>query len=205
MNKAVFDEAYFEKGVKNKLSDYFDKQKIGCIEVADRIEKLVPSLQKGRSNILEVGCAYGQSVAALRYRGYAAYGCDISEYSVKEGRARVNVPIFEADLEAPGLVELVRNQTGYADFDLVFSCITLEHMHPEFVDRISKGLYALTKPGGVNYHAIDLFKGNDITHYCIMPREWWIERFAAAGFVALPVSPEGVRLNWFLFKKEAVK
>ena len=200
----VFGAAYFEKEVAdnvNGLANYYEKQKIGSIEVADRLE-YITDIQRGRSNVLEVGCAFGQTVMQLRHRGYPAYGCDISEYSVTMARTRHTAPVFVADLESTAFLDTVREQTAYPAFDLLFSCITLEHIHPENVPDVIARLYALTKPGGTNYHAIDLFKGDDITHYCIMPREWWMDRFIDAGFIPMPVSAEGVRLNWFLFKKQ---
>jgi len=201
MEKIEFNRDYFEaEGKVNGLSDYYNKQKKDCKIVADRIEMFL-SCDKSKT-ILEGGCAYGQSISELKARGYAGYGFDISEYAIKEGKSRLNNPdLMAGDIQGRDFVSRIVDTFKKPYFDFVFSCITLEHIMPFSVERVISNLHRLTAPGGMNYHAIDLERGNDDTHYCILTRGKWNQLFAAGGFVPVDVPPEMVKLNWFLFKK----
>jgi SAM-dependent methyltransferase len=199
-----FDKDYFESGTVNSLSkdgiSYFDRQKEDCKQVANRIEMFLKGDKT--KTILEIGCAYGQSITELKNRGYIAYGSDISEYAIKEGKSRLNNPdLMSGDIQSKDFAEQVISKFGKPDFDFVFSCITLEHMLPYNVKQVIKNLYKLTAKGGINYHAIDLNKGDDKTHYSIFTRRKWIELFCAEGLEYIEVPNEWIKLNWFLFKK----
>ena len=127
----TFDKEYFEDETAiNGLKDYFNKQKIGCIEVADRLERLVP-LEPG-ADILEAGCAYGQNVNALNQRGYFATGFDISDYTIKTGKEKMELDpleIFKADLESPDFLNRIKFDFEDDKFDLIFKLFIFIYSH----------------------------------------------------------------------------
>jgi SAM-dependent methyltransferase len=188
-----FDKAYFEDATKNGLKDSFKRYFADGFEVANRLELLIPEMKKDWA-ILEVGCAYGHTLNALKEKGYHfLMGTDISQYSVDKGIEEFKLNLFQSDIEKEPMVKNCYN--------LITSCITLEHIHKENADFVVKSLYDATLPGGYNYHAIDLIQGQDTTHYCIKPRQWWIDLFVKHGFTELPLTEKQDQLNWFLFRR----
>lgn len=95
---------------------------------------------------LDIGCAKGYLVEALRDLGVDAYGCDISAFAVENASSAVIARLRIGDLE-----------TGLpfrdAEFDLVTALEVLEHLHPSKVDvalgelrRVSSGVVYATIP-----------------------------------------------------------
>jgi SAM-dependent methyltransferase len=100
---------------------------------------------------LDVGCATGYLVEALRERGVDAHGCDVSSYAVEHA--------------APGALGYVRlgdlrHGLPYADgeFDLVTTLEILEHLAPEDVPSALRELRRVCS--GVLYATIPSFGRN---------------------------------------------
>lgn len=191
-----FDKEYFEEGTKNGLVNSFNRLFTDGVNVADRLERLIPNIKKDWV-IQEVGCAYGHTLKALKDRGYEYItGCDISKYAIAKGIKEFDINLHVRDVEKEGVLKLDKG-----NYDLIYSCITLEHIHPENVEALIKSLAESTEIGGYNYHAIDLLQGTDTTHYCIKPRTWWVEMFEKNGFKEIPLSEKDIKLNYFLFRR----
>jgi 2-polyprenyl-3-methyl-5-hydroxy-6-metoxy-1,4-benzoquinol methylase/transcription elongation factor Elf1 len=190
-DKDYFDKSYFEDGTKNGLVNSFERYFKDGQDVFKRIKGLIPKI-KPEWDILELGCAYGHTVKAFKDAGYNAQGVDISEYAIKTGNDKLNLSNKILNIETDEIKE---------QFDLIYSCITLEHIHEENADFVVNELAKATKPGGYNYHAIDLIQGQDTTHHCIKPRQWWIDLFKKHCFEEIPLNEEQKKLNWFLFKR----
>ena len=86
-----YDKDYFEgNSVKSGLSDFDNRSKAYAEEHArDRIQKIIEMMEnlpdcQSDFKILEIGCAFGHTVDALRLMGYSAYGVDISEYAINK-------------------------------------------------------------------------------------------------------------------------
>ncbi len=95
---------------------------------------------------LDVGCAKGYLVEALRELGVDAYGCDVSEFAVENASSAVSGLVRTGDLET-GL------PYSDAEFDLISALEVLEHLHPEKVSaalaelrRVSRGVVYATIP-----------------------------------------------------------
>ncbi len=100
---------------------------------------------------LDVGCATGYLVEALRERGVDAYGCDVSAYAVEHA--------------APGALGFVRagdlaRGLPYRDgeFDLVTALEILEHLSPEAVPGALRELRRVC--GGILYATVPSFGRN---------------------------------------------
>jgi 2-polyprenyl-3-methyl-5-hydroxy-6-metoxy-1,4-benzoquinol methylase len=126
-----YDEAYFDTPKDpNKASGYQEVYADSgeFREVAELSRKLFQPAM-----VLDVGCAKGFQVGALRSLGIQAWGIDISEYAVKAAPPEVS----------PWL--RVESCTGMAfpdeSFDLLLALETMEHIPPADIERTIRELY----------------------------------------------------------------
>lgn len=127
---------------------------------------------------LDVGCALGFVVAALRELGIEAQGCDVSHWAIAQADATVRPHLRRADLTA---------RLPYADrqFELVTALETLEHLPPDAVahavaelTRVSSGWVVCTIPSiGRNDSGPDGFPNSKVRderldHYLALGREY---------------------------------
>lgn len=179
MNRASqFTEDYFLRGPETGLSNYVDYS---------WREETVPACQKIMhylgahifDSLLEIGCARGYYVKALRLLCYRAYGHDISEWAV-------------ANCD-PEVKSFVSTEYPKRAFDWCLAKDVAEHMDPKELllllcklnDQISKGMLfivPLSKVRGGDY--IRKEDNVDSTHVIRWPLDDWISFFeeAAPGF-----------------------
>jgi GT2 family glycosyltransferase/predicted nucleic acid-binding Zn-ribbon protein len=119
--------------------------------------------------VLDVGCAKGFLVEALRDRGVEAFGIDISEYAIGEVR-----PDLEPHCRVASAVEPFDEH-----YDLITCIEVLEHLGEEDgrtaianICRSADDVLLSSTPDDVT----------EPTHVNVRPCSWWIERFAEHGF-----------------------
>lgn len=98
-----------------------------------------------RPRALDVGCATGALLAALRDRGWEAQGVELSATQAEYGRSRYSLPIYSGTLEAAAFPA--------GSFDLVHASHLIEHLNDpaSFLAEAARvmrpdGLLALTTP-----------------------------------------------------------
>jgi SAM-dependent methyltransferase len=98
-----------------------------------------------RPRVLDVGCATGALLAALRDSGWEPQGVEISEAQAQYGEARHGLPIHAGTLEAAAFPA--------GRFDLIHASHLIEHLNSpaSFLDEAARllapgGLLALTTP-----------------------------------------------------------
>lgn len=166
--------------------------------------------RSGEHSHLDVGCAFGFVTRHFRRRGVESWGVDISEYALGNAPDDVRDHLRPHDLRTG-------NDTffGTDRFSLVTSFETLEHIAEEHVDNAIGTIVRAVRPGGWLAMTICV-EGqhgweSDPTHVTIKPREWWEERFVAAGVEHRPGMEDQLRRFWlfsqhrgvFVFKKPA--
>ncbi len=93
--------------------------------------------------VLDVGCGRGDTVAWLLAEGFDAYGVELRESYILNGR----------DFLGPDRLALIENGTyPYPDdyFDIIISDQVFEHVSD--LDELAKEVARVTKPGGVGLH-----------------------------------------------------
>jgi GT2 family glycosyltransferase/SAM-dependent methyltransferase len=119
--------------------------------------------------VLDVGCAKGFLVEALRDRGVEAFGLDISDYAIGEVRPDIRAFCRVASASDP----LPQR------YDLIVCIEVLEHMPASEGERAIAHMAHST--GDVLFSSTpDDFE--EPTHVNVRPRSHWIERFADQGF-----------------------
>jgi SAM-dependent methyltransferase len=132
--------------------------------IADQtIRRLSPN------KVLDVGCAMGFLVEALRDRGVEAFGMDISEYALQKIREDIRPYCWEGSILDPIL-------PGY---DLIICIEVLEHLSPESADR---GIINLTQGAPDILFSSTPNDYKEATHLNVQPPEYWSELFALHGF-----------------------
>jgi GT2 family glycosyltransferase/glycosyltransferase involved in cell wall biosynthesis/SAM-dependent methyltransferase len=133
--------------------------------VADRIVADI-----GPRSVLDVGCAFGFLVEALRARGVEAYGIDISPYAI--GCVHPDVAPFCRVARATDSLD--------RDYDLVVSIEVLEHMPPREAAETVANICARTADVLFSSTPFDFA---ELTHVNVQPPPYWAALFARAGFV----------------------
>jgi SAM-dependent methyltransferase len=162
---ALYDENYFTKrgggapyvGYPLELNG-FEGNFAGLAE--ELIAKFAPD------RVLDVGCATGHLVKALRDLGLEAEGIDYSEWAVKNA---VTPVVQGSALELPWERE---------DFGLVISQDFMEHMHPDDLPTVIAEQVRVTKAGGAIAHLIPFYDTDPPVqvdaHLCQATKDWWM-------------------------------
>lgn len=122
---------------------------------------------------LDVGCAKGFLVEALRDRGVEAFGVDVSAYALGEVREDLRPYVRLADAGALDPSER---------YDLVTCIEVVEHMEETSALAAIDALCALA-PRVVFSSSPD--DHEEETHHNVQPIGYWVEAFAARGFTPL--------------------
>jgi len=170
MSSHRFNEDYYENGVKKRLSGYTNYRWMPTRSIPEALEI------KSRvdfKNCVDIGCAKGFLVHALRLIGCEAYGEDLSNYAIENCHPKVSDYVS------------MPNEKKY---DLVICKDVLEHVEeedlPEFLKfMLPKGdQFFFVIPLGDN----DAFRIReyevDVTHVTKKDEEWWLELFDACGY-----------------------
>lgn len=137
--------------------------------VADAIvERLQPR------TVLDVGCAMGFLVEALRNRGVEAWGIDVSEYAI--GKVHESVAPFCAVARADGPLP----PPFPSSYDLVTCVEVIEHIDPE---PAASALANLCRWGDRVLFSSSSTDYGEPTHVNVKRGEVWVAEFASHGML----------------------
>lgn len=130
-------------------------------------------LEKEAIKILDWGSGRGQTVGALREKGYEAYGVEIDPLPYHNG-----LPYFKSKYEKPEeFLQLIDETclTSFPDnyFDIVFSEQVLEHVAD--LEKVSKEMSRITKKGGKHLHRFPA-KWHLVEQHLYMPAIHWLPK-----------------------------
>jgi SAM-dependent methyltransferase len=145
---ARYDEAYLRYEEENQYA-YRDLELLALADLGLESES-APLFERARAEgrkprVLDVGCATGALLAALRDSGWDPQGVEISEAMASYGERRHGLPIFAGTLEDAAFPA--------ASFDLVHASHLIEHLNSpaSFLAEAARvmapgGLLVLTTP-----------------------------------------------------------
>ena len=187
--REYIQEEYWEKGKTNNVSGY-ESFYIDW----DWNDKLVIHLQEAfgikDKTILDLGCAYGQVIAALTKAGIEAKGIDISDYAISQGKKEYS-PLEERIFQGS-----CHDLTLFKDnsFDFLYSNQVFEHIPYQYCKELARETFRVAKHGTLLWAGLVLDlseefqpqgfnpKDPDKTHINLRPKEWWDKIFLAAGW-----------------------
>lgn len=176
MKKNLFDQDYYENGVKKGISGYENYHWMPTRSIPEAIT-ICENINF--QTVIDFGCAKGFLVHALNLLGKNAIGVDISEYALQHCLPQVKdkVHLLDKPLSEMGLKT-----------DLLIAKDVLEHIPEENIDGVLSEFYQvcdqafLVIPLGDN----DLFRIReyeiDKTHVTRKDEEWWFNKIKKAGF-----------------------
>lgn len=123
--------------------------------------------------VLEVGCAMGYLVEALRDRGVEAYGIDVSEYAISKVREDIK-PYCKVSSITDELPEELPKK-----YDLVIMIEVIEHLYEDQVNDAMDYLCRYSDQIIFSSSSDDL---EEITHVNVQEQEYWAMKFAQRGF-----------------------
>ena len=196
----IYDSKYFETGVQFGISGYQDYRWMPerTIRFVHKIIKEL-GLRDG-DTVLDYGCAKGFMVKAFRLLDIDAYGCDISEYAIKE-----------ADKEVADYLKLMKDTKipFNKHFRQIIAKDVFEHLEEGELEKtlrecnkVSDRLFVITPLGDGKKFVIPSYE-LDITHVLRQPREWWEKKFEANGWELEKFSYliNGMKDNWAKYEK----
>ena len=163
-----YDEDYYKTGCDKAGVPYNRGEKVWVDFFASVAGNLVKTLQPG--TVLDVGCALGMLVEALRERGVDARGIDISSWAIEQVPAALkpfcNVGSVTEDLDGR--------------YDLITCIEVMEHLPPSLADACIANL--------CRHAEMVLFSSTpddfeEPTHLNVEPGSYWAQLFLRHGFV----------------------
>ena len=139
----------------------------------------------GPSRSLEVGCAMGLMVKAMRAYGVDAEGIDFSNWCVEHASDQVREWVRWGDV--------LKLEPPERPYDLVLALDVLEHLPPEQVPVALANIAAALRPGGIAFAVIPAYGPNEFGPEIFrLERDSW-KRDAALGipFLDLPLDDKG--------------
>lgn len=192
VDEKFYDKEYFEgRSEKSGLVDYDNQSKAYALEHAkERVQKLIfktispETVKDHRIKILEIGCAFGHTVDALRGLGYEAYGVDISEYAINKHKQNYKSVkdwtkgLQETDMPIPYV-------------NMIYGFNLMEHIPELDLRRFIFNCHYNLSESGILFFTIDPVWGGDQSHCTIHSRDWWDDLFTESGF---EIHKEGTEL-----------
>lgn len=173
--KNVFDEKYFEDGVRHRVSAYENYRWMPERTIREA-SSIINNIKF--DTVLDYGCAKGFMVYALRLLGKEAYGADVSEYAVENCHPKVK--------DYLQVIENSEQLTG--GWDLIIAKDVLEHIPKELIPSVlselrrrCKTLFVAVPLGDGKRYRIREYE-MDVTHVVREPEEWWLTTIVEAGF-----------------------
>lgn len=123
--------------------------------------------------VLDIGCASGLLVNALRQLGVEAFGVDVSEYAIQTAPDAVREFCIAADVTKGLPPSLCRR------FDLVTNLEMAEHLHEE---DLTGFLDVLCESGDRIVFSSSPSDFTERTHFNVQQPEYWCKKFAQHGF-----------------------
>jgi glycosyltransferase involved in cell wall biosynthesis/2-polyprenyl-3-methyl-5-hydroxy-6-metoxy-1,4-benzoquinol methylase len=177
-----FDADYFETGLKSNWNDGYSWSAFGGLfrKTADFLLSTFPDVE----SVLDVGCAKGFLVHALREKGRAAHGIDVSPWAIASAGPEVAAHLTRARAE-----EFAPERS----VDLVVALDLLSQLTEEqalaFLTRIRPwtrgGLLAtiasFETDDDLRRHAAQGL-GHDLSHVTLQTRAYWHDLFLRAGW-----------------------
>ncbi|HEY1430168.1 MAG TPA: glycosyltransferase [Stellaceae bacterium] len=173
-----YDADYFERGRKSNWERGYSWETFKGV-FRDAAAYLADMFPEART-FLDLGCAKGFLVRALRDRGLEAWGIDHSPWAISQADPASQSYLQLADINDAG---------DDRQFDIIVAMSILESLTEEQIRRFLPQARHLTRqalfatiPSLERTSDRRNAEDRDLSHITMRPRAWWCERFLEAGW-----------------------
>lgn len=182
----VQEENYFN--FRNVAADYYSSY-----DIPNYLMKVLP--KNLDANILDIGCGFGQTLKALRDKGYTNLkGIDINDESITQCK-KINLDVTKVD----DIISYVT--TSHNKYDFIIMSHVLEHIEKEkMIDNLraiksllsEKGKYCVMVPNAQS-NTGSYWRFEDFTHHYLFTAGSLQYVLRAAGFTQIDfIDPDGL-------------
>lgn len=164
--KEIYDEIYFEDGVKHGVSGYENYRWLPD-RIYSEIRAVINLLGiNPKQSVLDIGCAKGYWVRGFREYGIDAFGYDISRYAIRKSDKHIK--------------KYVSNSFPIKRFDYVVARNTFEHIDEKDLGKMLRLLLKMTDTVFFTVPLIDprtrdyVMQMPDITHKIRWTNAQWL-------------------------------
>lgn len=181
-NGSFFDKEYFENGTASKKSCYdnFSYMPLRSAKEAVALLEYSGAHADSKSWCLDVGCAKGFLVRAIRNLGFACEGCDISDYALRFTPSGC----WDCSTDDSWFLRKCR-------YDYAFVKDVFEHCNKDSlilllnkIAEVAKYLTCVVPMGNNGRYVISSYH-KDPSHYIAEDENWWYGIFIANGWRVL--------------------
>ena len=165
-----YKKSYFFEDYKNQYGKTYEEDFNSIKAQCSRRLQIMNALQddQGGKNYLDIGCAYGPSLAAAAEQGLNPFGTDISEEAIHYVKSKLHFP---ASCSAFPQIDSEK-EFGISKFDSVSMWYVIEHF--KNLDSVLSKISSMIKEGGIFAFATPSGEGisakSDLDHfYTISP------------------------------------
>lgn len=167
----IFNEEYYTKGTISGYENYSYRPEL----INPRVKAIIKHCDLGGgSKVLDVGCAFGYYVKALRGYGIDAEGLEVSSYALEQADTGT-----QKYLHLFSNLEII-NKLQHKKFTLIILKDVLEHIPEEILPRF---LFSIRRLGekmlivlpvtDEKGHYINDEDERDLTHVIRKDKKWW--------------------------------
>ncbi len=167
-----YKKSYFFEDYKKQYGKTYEEDFNSIKSQCTRRIQIMNALQdnQGGKNYLDIGCAYGPSLAAAAEQGLNPFGTDISEEAIHYVKSKLHFP---ASCSAFPKIDS-QKEFGISKFDQVSMWYVIEHFKD--LDSVLSKISELVKEGGIFAFATPSGEGisakSDLDHfYSISPTD----------------------------------
>ncbi len=188
-----FDEAYFERGLETGKSYYTRFRWMPCRSFREALAIVDALGLDEKSRVLDVGCAKGFLVRALRALEIQADGCDISGYALSQSNG------WSWRCDSLREWALRKNMYTHAFLKDVLEHGTEEQIATTLraIRMVAPVLMAVVPLGDTGKYRIPEYH-LDVSHIMAENENWWRRAFSEAGWAVHREAEHvpGIKDNW---------
>lgn len=188
MRRNKYQRDYYERGVQTGKSLYTDYRWIPELTIPMAMTMIDYLGIKRGQRILDIGCAKGYLVKALRWLGREAFGCDISDYAIGNCDSEVKSYLSKA---------LPKDYYHFAVSKDTFEHIKLSDLRRLLTNLKARVLFVIVPLGDGKRYTIPSYE-LDTTHIHKQPLIWWNNLLKENGWSIKSAVPNvrGLKENW---------
>lgn len=188
MRRNKYQRDYFERGIETKKSLYSNYRWIPELTIPMTMTIIDYLGIKRGQRVLDIGCAKGYLVKAMRWLGREAYGFDISDYALASCDPEVK-PYLSKNFSKDYFHFAVSKDT--------FEHITLPKLRHYLTNLKSDVLFIIVPLGDGSRYNIPAYE-LDTTHIHRQPLIWWNDLLKSFGWSIKSSVPKvsGIKDNW---------